>query len=187
MKKAGLVAKDLSIIAGNLSNIHTINYSLLGKHVATRLKLSEGITLYGMSNLCMAPAFSWFTKSSVVGANPMFKSFKKAKQEPSFVYDQAVILNIDLDSRDEFGTEDERNEVLKLEEIMRQILPEKSGIDGHEFGDGEAVMYIYGPSADDTFASIKSALEKSAFSHINVTLQYGLPDDPKTKDKKFTL
>jgi hypothetical protein len=109
------------------------------------------------------------------------------KKASNFVYDQGVIINISLDTLQELGSRDIRQNIDKLEAEIAPSIPAQSGIDGHEYGEGEAVIYVYGPSADRIFDSIKPILEKSGFNHIDITLQYGLPDDPGTKEKKFSL
>lgn len=106
------------------------------------------------------------------------------KRRDDFIYDQAVILNVllnDLDSRSS-----DIKKVEELESKLKTKLPAKSKIDGHEFGEGEAVIYMYGPSADEVWEAIKADVTDSKFDKVDVTLQYGLPDDPNTKDKKFT-
>ena len=107
--------------------------------------------------------------------------------EGAIVYDQAVILDITFQGMDEFGSEEEQAAIAQLENRINSILPSGSGVDGHEYGDREATVYIYGVDADDIFNLIKDILSQSMFQHIDVTLQYGAPDDPNTKDKKFTL
>ena len=116
-------------------------------------------------------------------------SFKKNGQKDinEFAYDQAVVLEINLEGLDDFGTADQHKEIDDLQENIAQILPPNAGIDGDEYGDGECIIYIYGPSADAIFNKVQPVLKSSSFNHINVTLQYGLAEDPATIDKKFTL
>jgi hypothetical protein len=109
------------------------------------------------------------------------------KQDQNFVYDQAVMLDIDLEGFHEFGSEEKQSDIQLLEKAITSKLPAMSGVDGHEFGEGTATVYIYGPSADSIFEAIETILKKSDFKKIDVTLQYGAPDDPAAKEKKFTL
>jgi hypothetical protein len=104
-----------------------------------------------------------------------------------FSYDQAVLIDIDFKGFEDFGTAEQQAKVRKLEEALKSALPEKSGFDGDEFGEGQATVYLYGPSAEKIFKKIEPILKRSDFEHMDITLQYGRPDDPNTKDKKFTL
>lgn len=113
-------------------------------------------------------------------------SHKKEAQQDSFVYDQAVIITIPQAS--EIGDEGAYEEVADFEEKIASLLPENSGIDGHEFGENEATIYIYGPDADAIYDAIKSEIS-SFFSGCGAraTLQYGQPDDPDTKEKSINI
>lgn len=115
----------------------------------------------------------------------MLRFFSKKKQD--FVYDQAVIVDIDFAGVTNFGTSAQQKEVRVLEKEMEQKLPALSGIDGDEFGDGQATIYVYGSSADKIFEAVEPVLKRSSFEHLDITLEYGAPDDPLTKEKKFTL
>ena len=115
----------------------------------------------------------------------MFSIFSKKKD--SFVYDQAVIVNIDFAAQKTPSLDEIFKEVKELERNIEGALPPNSGIDGDDLAEDEAIVYIYGPNADAIFKAVEPILKKSAFDHITITLQYGLPDDPATKDKKFTL
>jgi hypothetical protein len=117
--------------------------------------------------------------------NPFKK--KQDNQEDDFVYDQAVILEIDLQGLDEFGTSEQHDEIDKLQHEIGQELPADSGIDGDEYGEGTCTIYIYGPSADSIFKSIEPILKKSLSYHTDVTLQYGRPEDEDAEEKKFSL
>jgi hypothetical protein len=110
-----------------------------------------------------------------------------AFQVADFVYDQAVILTIRLESEQRLGSKEEHRKIEELEHKLERRLPAKSGIDGHEFGEGDCTIYIYGPSADHIWESIEEVMKREKFDHIEVTLQYGRPDDPSTKDRKFTV
>lgn len=117
----------------------------------------------------------------------MFGLFSRKQAEPDMVYDQAVIIEIDFAGFDDYGTQEQRKAIKSLEEQLEESLSLPSGVDGDEFGDGQATIYLYGPSADEILKKIQSTLKKSPFQHIAVTLQYGLPDDPNTKEEKFTF
>lgn len=118
----------------------------------------------------------------------MFGFFKQRKiVETEFAYDQAVIIEILFDGSAEFGTDDDRREVTGLEDEIEMRLPEKAELDGHEFGGCTATIYIYGPSAKDIFDRIETVLQKSHFSKMDITLRFGLVDDPNAIEKHFTL
>lgn len=118
-----------------------------------------------------------------------FFSRSQNKSKPgnsAFVYDQAVIIEIDL-SDQPLKPDEVFKSIKALEDEVVVKLPRKSGLDGEDLGSDEAIIYLYGPNADTIFAAIESTLRKSKFGHMDITLQYGLPDDPATQDKKFTL
>ncbi len=116
-----------------------------------------------------------------------YDGYNMTTNDSDFIYDQAVIINVYISGPQDFATKEERHEIKQLETKISALLPEASGIDGDEFGDGEAVIYVYGPDANQIFEAIEPALKAAPFDHVDITLQYGLPDDPATKDKKFTL
>jgi len=125
------------------------------------------------------------------GRRHMFDLFHKTKNndrsESTPSYEQAVILEIDLESGEELGSDSEHSLVLQLEDQIAATLSKNETVDGHDFGDYQAIVYVYGPLADPLFEKIRDMLRQSEFSRFEVTLQYGPPDDPDTKDKKFTL
>jgi hypothetical protein len=117
----------------------------------------------------------------------LFKSVKDKKAAATFVYDQAVILEVNFAHNKLYDSNEAYKAIKELEDTIALQLPEKSDIDGDDMATDEAIIYIYGPSADAIFKVIEPLLKKSRFDQLEVTLQYGLPDDPSTKDKKFTL
>jgi hypothetical protein len=109
------------------------------------------------------------------------------KEEPELPQDQAVIINIDFEGLSEYVTKEQQDAVYALQDKITEALPENSRVDGDEFGDGSCTIYVYGPSADDMFHSMEVLLRKSIFNRIDITLQYGPPEDPSTVDKNFSL
>jgi hypothetical protein len=108
-------------------------------------------------------------------------SFFKQK-ETKLPYSESNIIKILFDSGQDFGTDEERQECHKLEDDIKSRLSAADEYDGHEFGDGEVIIYVYTTdSADLLFERIKPALQKSDFNHIEIEKQYGPPDDPNTK------
>jgi hypothetical protein len=115
-----------------------------------------------------------------------FLKYKAKKAEPD--YSRALIIQIDVSGPD-FGTDKERNTLLELEEkIDDKIEGERIGIsDGHEFGDGEFTMYLYGSDIDGLLEVIKPYLKSSTFRPIRINRRYGAVDDDKAKEKKTKI
>ena len=92
-------------------------------------------------------------------------------------------------SDDEFGTAEEREAVHDLESRVERAAARVGGDhDGHEFGGGEAVLYTYGPDADELFAAIGEALEgfrvrPGAYG----VKRYGRADEPDAAEERVPL
>lgn len=97
--------------------------------------------------------------------------------ESSKVTEEAVLIYIKL-SDSEFGTWDDREkcyafEDALIEEFSKQDIGE---IDGHEFGEGYCVLYIYGNSADHIYNSISPILSEANLSPGSyVIIRFGGP------------
>jgi hypothetical protein len=120
----------------------------------------------------------------------MFGFFSKKADTPSessMVYDQAVIIEIGFAGLDDFGTSQQQQSVRTLEKELEAALSPPAGLDGDEFGEGTAVIYLYGTSADIIFETAEPILKKSPFQHMTITMLYGPADDPKTEEKKFSM
>lgn len=118
----------------------------------------------------------------------MFGLFKRKDNKISddFVYDQALIIRVP--QANELGDEGALETIFGFEEEVEKKLPSKAGVDGHEFGDFEATIYLYGPSADEILTSSETIIDKYFSGQgAEVTLQYGLPDNPNTKEKKLKV
>ena len=102
--------------------------------------------------------------------------------------EHAVITHLPL-SDDEYGTQDERDAIFELEERVKQAAASLGGEhDGNEFGGGEAVLYTYGPDADELFEAVKRCLEgfpvrTGAFA----IKRYGAADDPGAREERVPL
>lgn len=74
----------------------------------------------------------------------------------------AVIVHLRL-SDTGFGTDEDRIAILKLEEMIEDAVAATAAgdLDGDEFGQGECVLYVYGPDADRLFALIEPLLKSS--------------------------
>ena len=56
-------------------------------------------------------------------------------------------------------------------------------VDGHEFGDGKAMLYIYGQDADEMLRLARPLLEKHPSSRtMRFTRRYGPATDPTSKE-----
>ena len=77
--------------------------------------------------------------------------------------EQAVIVHLRFRHRG-FGTQEERDAMYNLEGQLEQTIAEASvgEFDGHEFGEGECVFYIYGEDADQLFQAIEPILKATA-------------------------
>jgi hypothetical protein len=72
---------------------------------------------------------------------------------------QAVLVHLHLSDAG-LGTEEDDEAIEALEEQLERTITE-AGVgefDGHEFGGGECILFLYGPSADDLFAVIERHL-----------------------------
>lgn len=92
--------------------------------------------------------------------------------------DQAVIISLRL-SDGSFGTDDERQGVLLLEDQIIEAV-DRAGVgavDGHGFGDGVAELFVYGPDAEALFAALENVVRAfNAGTGSSVLLVYGSDD-----------
>lgn len=100
---------------------------------------------------------------------------------------EAIIIEGDFLSGAEFGETAEQAEVVAIENRIHNLLQDDADVDGHEFGEATFAIYLYCKSADESFEGIRSVLQESSVGRYEVTLQYGPPEDPNTKEKHFTL
>ena len=104
------------------------------------------------------------------------KRTPKIKETPT---EQAVIIRVPIS--DQFGTEEEQQKVYALEDSLTETLQGKSVgfVDGNDFGQGEANLYLYGSDADTLFSAIRPTLRTSAMASLmQITLRYGSVNDP---------
>ncbi|MEW2161057.1 hypothetical protein AB0950_38445 [Streptomyces sp. NPDC007189] len=88
--------------------------------------------------------------------------------------EHAVIVKYQL-SGDGFGSEQERQEVRRMETQLRTAI-DQAGVgefDGDEFGGGAVTIYTYGPDADALFAAAKDALRGLPLRPAVAVLRYG--------------
>jgi hypothetical protein len=102
-------------------------------------------------------------------------------------YSQAVIISFDLSS--EFGTEQEHTKAYELEDLLVNAI-EETGIgivDGHEFGDSEWIIYVYGKDAKNVYQHIEKFLKESSFKPVRSIIREGSAEDPDAKKTKMVL
>lgn len=103
--------------------------------------------------------------------------------------DQAVLVHLRL-SNDKFGTADEVTDCQALEEQLEQEIA-RVGVgemDGNEIGEGECVLFMYGPNADKLFTAIEQLVKSSSFAKGAWALKrYGSPEDPHAREVRVEL
>jgi hypothetical protein len=73
---------------------------------------------------------------------------------------QAVIVHLRL-SDDHFGSREERDLLFELGDRLNKVIDD-AGVgefDGDEFGQGECVLFMYGPDADRLYSVIEPVLK----------------------------
>ncbi|MBT8201938.1 MAG: hypothetical protein HKN74_07115 [Acidimicrobiia bacterium] len=117
----------------------------------------------------------------------MFKRKKQQNVEPPAA-EHAVIARYQL-SDDEFGGVEERESFFTLEDgLIGTIEAAGAGeLDGHEFGGGEAVIYMYGPDGDRLFACVEGILRSHGSRPATCTVRYGAAGDPAVRQRIVDL
>lgn len=103
--------------------------------------------------------------------------------------EHAVIVHLRLDD-DGFGSAEKRESINELQDALAAAIDkaEAGEFDGDEFGEGECVLFMYGPDADVLFDTIKPILKKSPHSKGGFAIKrYGEAGDPKAKEVKVKL
>jgi hypothetical protein len=94
----------------------------------------------------------------------------------------AVIVSLKLSEG--FGTDVERDGVLKLGDTLRDAVESQDlgEFDGDEFGHGTATLYFYGPDADLLLSVIEPVLKGAQLLHATkVVKRYGEPGDREVR------
>ena len=105
------------------------------------------------------------------------------------MYQQAVLVYLPL-SDDEFGDEEEREDLFELEDRLIAAIEEAAAgiFDGNEFGGGECVLFMYGPDADRLFAAVEPVLRAYEPARGGWAIKrYGPPDDPDAREERVEL
>ena len=103
--------------------------------------------------------------------------------------EHAVIAHLRL-SESGFGTSADRQRIAELEErLERSIKKARVGeFDGHEFGEGECIWYMYGPDADVLYRIVEGIIREAATQAGSfVVKRRGAADDPNAKEEKIQL
>lgn len=98
--------------------------------------------------------------------------------------EQAVIVHLRL-SDHSFGSIEERKALLALQDQMAWAIENAAAgeFDGDEFGEGECVLYMYGPDADRLFAAIEPLLESCPLASGGYAVKrYGGAGDPDARE-----
>lgn len=73
--------------------------------------------------------------------------------------EQEVAIHLPL-TGDDYGTKAEQKAVQRLGHAIDEVLKPIGGEhDGHEFGNGEAVLFVYGPDADQVLERVRPCLD----------------------------
>ncbi|GLS36424.1 hypothetical protein GCM10010869_20130 [Mesorhizobium tianshanense] len=77
--------------------------------------------------------------------------------------EQAAIVYLLLNGG-QFGASQERESILVLEDRLEQVIRDASvgEFDGDEFGEGNCILYLYGPDAERLFVAIEPVLKSSS-------------------------
>jgi hypothetical protein len=98
--------------------------------------------------------------------------------------EHALLLHLPLDDAT-FGSTERREALYALEDELIEALElaESGECDGHEFGQGECTIFIYGPDADELFTVVEVVLKEfSAATGGYAIKRYGPADDPNAKE-----
>lgn len=114
--------------------------------------------------------------------------FRRKAKDVRAAADHAVIVHYAL-TGDGFGAVEEREAVFALEDRLIAIIDEQGfgEFDGNEFGDGEAVLYCYGPDAGRLFAGIERELRAFPARPAHAVLRYGAVDDDLARVERIDL
>lgn len=102
--------------------------------------------------------------------------------------EHAVIVHYSL-SGDGFGTKAEREAIQTLERRLESALVEdRAGeLDGNDFGNGEAILYMYGANADTLYRTVETLLRQVSFRPGYAVLRYGDVSDPNASERRIDL
>jgi hypothetical protein len=135
-----------------------------------------------------ATEIKWHFAAEIVSAVRLraVPLFRRKRKQPSG--DQSVILHIPL-SDAEFGEPDEREDMYRLEDVLEEAVVAVGGeVDGHEFGGGETLIFIYGPDADNLLEVVQQNLGDFDIPEGTFALKrYGGADNPDAREERVPL
>ena len=102
---------------------------------------------------------------------------KKMNYSPEERSEQALIVHLKL-ADGKFGDPKERESIIALGDKLNQIIKKQrlGEYDGHEFGEGFATLYMYGPDANKLFdAIIETLKEYPSRSGSHIIRRFGSP------------
>jgi hypothetical protein len=105
------------------------------------------------------------------------------------VPEQAVLVHLRLSDAG-FGTREEMVSIHALSgRLEARIAAARVGeFDGDEFGQGECMLFMYGPNADALFEAVEPELRASPLSRGGwVIKRYGASDDDSAKEVRIDL
>lgn len=103
--------------------------------------------------------------------------------------EHAVIAHIRL-TADQLGSKSERAAVAALADDLERVIGEKQAgeFDGEEFGDGQCVLYMYGPDADQLFKAVEPVLKSTPLARGGFAIKrYGEASDADAVEKRVSL
>lgn len=98
--------------------------------------------------------------------------------------EQALIVTLRLSS-DGFGTPEEREALMDFEEQLAAAIENADAgeFDGDMFGEGECVLYMYGPDADRLFATVEPLLKSCPLTPSGYAVKrYGEATDADARE-----
>ena len=113
---------------------------------------------------------------------------RKKASRPEVSDEQALITYLPL-SGNEYGTVEEREAVFALESRVQQAVAPLGGEhDGNEFGEGQAILYTYGPDADALLDGLRRALgDFPVRDGAYAVKRYGRADDAQARTERVEL
>jgi len=103
--------------------------------------------------------------------------------------EHAVIAHLRL-SKPKFGTMSDVEACQKLELALEEDIERADAgeMDGNEIGDGECVLFMYGPDADRLFNVTSRRLRASRLAKGGwVVKRYGAVDDDRAREVRINL
>jgi hypothetical protein len=88
-----------------------------------------------------------------------------------------------------FGDDEEREAIFALEEQLTQAIQDASAgeFDGEMFGEGECILYMYGPDAERLFAIIEPILTLAPVTAGGFAIkQFGEATDPSAREERVS-